>query len=493
MPSLETLSLFRKKKSGPRLSGYLPSLDGLPQLRHLNLNGNDVEGSIPSNFLSSSRNIEVVYLSSNALTGSVPDALSDLPGLHLELTGNKIAELPETICDKSGWMDGKVAEYGCEAVLCKPGTSSPLGRMDNLTTSCLECANVEAAPFYGSTSCDNVLSEREILLNLFYALEGRSWYRSDFWGSTADICDWFGVGCSHGHVVILNLHGNNLHGVPGQDIFSLSELRILWLYSNPIEFSFENIGNAKKLQDLRLDSTNLHSLRGIGKAQALVSFDAGFSAIRGTLPQEILSLTNLRTLHLNNNFISGLIPTSFASIEFLSRLRINSNQLTGDLPSFSDMPFLEFIDLSNNFLEGPIRRNFLENLRDDANPTLRLSNNQITGVVPPEFDRFTEMTLHLSENRLLGLPVILCDNSRWNGGDVAKFGCDAILCPPETANDIGRKTTDRECHPCTTATYFGDTSCRDQWSSAGSIPGRRPTLHPLYILGLGAVLVYFAI
>ena len=471
MPSLEVLAIFRKDKSGPRLSGSLPPLDKVPQLKELYLQGNAMEGSIPSNFLSSSRGAKVVQLSLNSLTGSLPVDLAEFPSLTLELEGNKIEGFPSGICENPNWMEGVVAEFGCDAVLCRPGTASPLGRVESTATACIECAEERAAPFYGSLSCDASFSDREILLNLYYALDGSNWHRRDFWGSTADVCEWYGIGCVGGNVVIINLHGNNLHGLPGPDLFDLPELRILWLYSNPISFSFENIGSARKLQDLRLDATNLHSLHGIGNALSLTSFDAAYSSLRGVFPApEILSLTNLRTLHLNNNSISGYLPKSFAAIKFLTQLRVDSNLLTGTLPSFEDMSFLEYIDISNNKLDGPIPHKFLESLHSRAKPTIRLSRNQLTGVVPQEFDRFVDMTLHLSANQFLGLPVVLCDNNnnKWNHGHVGKYGCDAILCRPGTANKLGRKTTDFDCVKCMSATFFGDTSCAHQVSSATS-------------------------
>ena len=471
MPSIEVLAIFRKDKSGPRLSGSLPPLDKVPQLKELYLHGNDLEGSIPSNFLSSSRGAKVVQLSFNALAGSLPVDLAEFPSLTITLEGNKIEGVPPDVCENSNWMEGVVAEFGCDAILCRPGTASPLGRVANVTTECTECVKEGAAQFFGSISCDASFSDREILLNLYYALDGTKWHRRDFWGSTADVCDWYGIGCVGGHVVIINLHGNNLHGLPGPDLFFLPELRILWLYSNPISFSFENIGSARKLQDLRLDATNLHSLHGIGKAGSLTSFNAGFSSLRGVFPvPEILPLTNLRTLHLNNNFISGSLPKSFAALKFLTQLRVDSNLLTGTLPSFEDVPFLDYIDISNNKLDGPIPHKFLESLHSKSKPTIRLSENQLTGVVPQELDRFMDMTLHLSGNQFLGLPVVLCDsdNHNWNHGHVGKYGCDAILCRPGTTNKLGRRTTDFDCVKCTSATYFGDTSCARQVSSAKS-------------------------
>ena len=471
MPALELFAAFRREKSGPRLSGILPPLERLPQLKDIFLQGNDIRGSIPENFLSASLSVEVVRLSNNALTGSVPEDIgNNIANLTLELEGNMIEGYPKSFCENKGWMNGAIEKYGCDAFLCPPGTASPSGRVVDAVTKCEKCSTNGAAKFFGSTACDGSLSEREILVNLFYSLNGNMWYRNDFWGSTADFCDWYGIGCVGGHVAIINLRGNNLRGLPGPELFDLPELKTLWLYSNPLEFSFENIGSATKLQDLRLDSTLLHSLHGIGAATSLVAFDASFTALRGSFPeQEVLSLTNLRSLQLNDNSLTGSMPKSFAPLKYLVKLRLDSNKLSGDLPSFDDMNFLDYIDVSNNRLRGPISRKIFYRLMSDQTPTLRLAKNQLTGVVPQELDRFNDMTIYLSGNQILGLPVVLCANTQWNNGEVGKYGCDAILCKPGSSNSQGRRTPEDKCRPCKAAMYYGDTSCQSKHSSASLV------------------------
>jgi hypothetical protein len=253
--------------------------------------------------------------------------------------------------------------------------------------------------------------------------------------------------------------------MPGPDLFYLRDLQILWLYSNPITFSFENIGSAKKLQDLRLDSTKVHSLHGIGAATSLISFDARFSSVRGPFLEEITRLSNLRTLSLGENGITGTLPKSFASLPFLMSLRLNANELTGKLPAFDDIHFLKYVDLSDNALTGAISRNFFNKLSIDVKPEIRLSRNQLTGVVPEEFDRFGDMTIYVADNRILGLPLTLCDNDEWNNGEVGSFGCDAIMCKPGTFSEHGRRRSSSKCLPCPTATYYGETACSYQSSA----------------------------
>ncbi len=46
-------------------------------------------------------------------------------------------------------------------------------------------------------------------------------------------------------------------------------------------------------------------------------------------------------------------------------------------------------------------------------------------------------------------------------GQVASFGCDAILCPPRTANFLGRQSDGSDpCVPCTSNTnFYGQITC----------------------------------
>ena len=125
----------------------------------------------------------------------------------------------------------------------------------------------------------------------------------------------------------------------------------------------------------------MHSLHGIGAATSLISFDAQFSYVRGPFPEEITRLSNLRTLSLGENGITGTLPKSFASLPFLMSLRLNANELTGKLPAFDDIHFLKYVDLSDNALTGAISRKFFDKLSIDVTPEIRLSRNQLTGVV----------------------------------------------------------------------------------------------------------------
>ena len=181
MPSLELLAMFRFDKSGPRLTGTLPSLDGLPSLRDLLLQGNELHGTIPSDFVSASKSIELVLLDSNLLTGTLPEILAAAPELQLAVSNNMISDVSQSLCDQLSWMEGAMEEYGCDALLCPPGTATSEGRASN-SGVCELCPSTDDAPYYGSTSCTSFSNQRDILMNLYYAFHGEDWHRSDFWG-----------------------------------------------------------------------------------------------------------------------------------------------------------------------------------------------------------------------------------------------------------------------------------------------------------------------
>ncbi len=77
--------------------------------------------------------------------------------------------------------------------------------------------------------------------------------------------------------------------------------------------------------------------------------------------------------------------------------------------------------------------------------------------------RFDKLVIFLRNNRITKLSSSLCDSSNkgWNMGQVALFGCDAILCPPRTANFHGRQSSESE--PCLTcasnANLYGQITC----------------------------------
>jgi Leucine-rich repeat (LRR) protein len=436
-------------------------------LTDLYLDHNDLQGNIPSNFLNASKLASLVILSHNGLlAGTVPANLDSILRLDLQLEGNRISGFPDEFCLKLNWMNGAIGRVGCDAFLCPLGTANPVGRAKD-TLKCDDCSSPDGALYYGSTSCDKVSSERQILLLLYQQCGGIEWYRRTGWASDADVSEWIGVSChDNGDVKSIDLSANNLVGRLPSEIFELPRLESLILSANPISFNFDGIENAQRLTELRLDSTGLSSVEGLAGGLGLTDLNLRFNNLQGTLPQEIFALTNLRLLNLANNKLGSTLPTRIAELKRLRTLRLGSNDFTGPLPPFSHTFILKTIDLSFNDLSGTIPSTFLNRMSSTAKLEVNLASNMLSGGLPVELERFGDLTIYLRDNNIGNIPEVICNNHRWNGGDVEKFGCNAILCAPGTSSKLGRQSAEETpCMVCDSV-YYGSTMC-------SSAPNRR--------------------
>jgi len=467
MPQLKLFSAYRRLKPGPKLSGPLPSFSNVPNLVGLYLDYNHFSGTIPSNFVQASLNSSLITISHNFLSGSVPSELIVLDDLNIEMEGNKITELDERFCDEFSWMDGRVMDYGCDALMCKPGYYSIYGRQNTTESACKKCEvsdDIEPTPYWGSISCDSVVDEKEILELLYSETKGDDWYNNENWLKSDDICTWFGVDCRDGKSVqAIHLGANNLVGTPPEELFGLEQLHTLWLHSNPMNFKFKGIAKARNLIDLRLDSTGLKDVYDVGEGASLVRLDLKYNQISGPFPSELLNLQKLGSLILTDNSLTGALPDKFDPFSSLVELRLGSNMFSGQLTSFSDLQALHQLDLSDNDLVGTIPKNFLNSISDHKPIEVDLSSNNLSGGVPLQLNRFDELVIYLRDNKFTELSPTLCDtdNHGWNLREVELFGCDAIMCPPGTANYRGRKSG--ESNPCmkceSNILHYGQITC----------------------------------
>ncbi|CAI7841453.1 unnamed protein product, partial [Closterium sp. NIES-53] len=107
-------------------------------------------------------------------------------------------------------------------------------------------------------------------------------------------------------------------------------------------------------------------------------------------------------LSLSNRGLTGSIPTSIVTLE-LGTLNLSDNQLTGPLPpSLFDTDTCQELDLSYNQLTGPIPTSYSQGLGSMLQ--LRLQGNQLTGSIPG--DMLTALPnlkeLLLNNNQLSG-------------------------------------------------------------------------------------------
>ena len=179
------------------------------------------------------------------------------------------------------------------------------------------------------------MSECEALTSLYNSTNGAGWMRTG-WGTTAQPCSWFGVRCSDGHVVTLDLLNNRLNGSLPAALGALSNLRLLDLRWNQLSGSLPPaLGNLSSLEDLYLSSNQLS----------------------GNIPPDLGRLGNLQSIYLDDNHFGGNIPPALGDSSKLKTLNLSHNQLHGEAPAalcnLSDLRHPLFgLSLAYNALAG---------------------------------------------------------------------------------------------------------------------------------------------
>ena len=202
--------------------------------------------------------------------------------------------------------------------------------------------------------------QRAGLMALYDSTAGEDWSDSEYWGTTADLGEWYGVETdADGNVRSLTLSGNNLTGTIPAAIGWLDEIRILDLSDNSLEGGIPPETFVNTLESLFLGENNLG----------------------GEIPDEIGEARQLKVIVLANNDLEGEIPGSFANLD-LTVLYIHSNQLSGEVPAGIPQSTPAILEMHGNRLSGELPREFI------GNPMTRFSWNDQDGLCSPGNDEF---------------------------------------------------------------------------------------------------------
>ncbi len=225
----------------------------------------------------------------------------------------------------------------------------------------------------------------------------------------------------------LDLAHNRLSGSIPAALAALADLEWLDLSHNELSGAIPGaLGSLADLETLDLAGNKLNGSipRELARLADLEVLDLRYNELSGTIPTELGALSDLQTLYLSGNHLSGNIPGELGDLAELERLDLAYNRLSGAIPTaLGSLPDLEALHLAGNVLSGPIPGQLgalagLEVLDLSGNELdggiplalvaglhrlelLNLAGNNLEGTVPAALHNRADLTLDLSDNRLL--------------------------------------------------------------------------------------------
>ncbi|XP_057976831.1 receptor-like protein kinase 7 [Malania oleifera] len=434
------------------ISGEVPDLSTLRDLKFLNLNGSAFSGIFPWKSLQNLTNLtflslgdnpfdwspfplEVLkleklswlYLTNCSLEGQIPEGIGNLTKLkNLELSDNQLfGEIPMGITKLVNLWQLELYNNQLTGKL-------PTG-FGNLTS----LVNFDAS----QNRLEGDLSELKLLRNLsslqlfenqlsgkipeefgeFENLVELSLYTNKLSGSLPrklgswanfmfiDISENFLTGsippdmCKNGQMTDLLLLQNKLTGgIPAtySNCLSLVRLRV-----NNNSLSGTVPAGIWRLPNLSIIDLTLNQFEGpvtndIGSANSLAQIFLANNRFSGELPAALSKASSLVSIGLSSNQFSGEIPANMGKLKSLNSLHLEGNMFSGAIPdSLGSCASLNDINLAGNSLSGEIPASLgsLPSLN-----SLNLSNNELSGGIPASLASLKLSLLDLSNNRLTG-------------------------------------------------------------------------------------------
>lgn len=425
----------------PKLFGSIPSSLGnsLFQLEILILSQNSLSNSIP-NTLMNLYNLTILYLFENQLIGSIPNEIDQL--IHLQFLLLYQNHLTGTIPNSIGNLQylQNLEIYSNDLIGNIPNSISFLQNLHflflfqnhlngTIPNSIGNMTNLQELQLYKNTligSIPNSITNCKKMTRLYLfenhlngtipenidqltALTELELYSNELSGSIPVSIN----NLLSNSLILLYLGENHLTGTipsfspPATIVNSNSSLRELELNSNyligTIPSSITSSFPLLNILYLFGNALNGSIPKTIGNLSELIQLNLCSNQLTGTIPESIIQLTKLQFLYLFDNQLIGKIPIQINQMTSLTELELFSNFLSGEIPnSIFELPNLQYLELSNNQLNGTIPiRSFTGLSQPSVLIELELNNNFLTSSIPDSIGSFSFLQfLYLSDNLL---------------------------------------------------------------------------------------------
>ncbi|KAJ0520003.1 putative non-specific serine/threonine protein kinase [Helianthus annuus] len=304
------------------------SLGELRHLKHLNLSGNDFQGSQIPEFIGSLKQLTYLDLSKANFSGIIPHHIGNLSNLKNLDLGSSLFFYYQLIAHDMNWISG-------------------LSSLEHLDLSYVNLTGLKVLDvvLYMAPSVKVLsLSACGLLID--------------------DSCPLRNLSTTLSNIKHLDLSRNFFTGKRPHFFQNMTSLRFLDLsYCNLNETQLSHIlHNLSYIQHLDLMGNELTGSipESLTKLKMLQVLDLSFNKLTGPIPTFHEKLTEL---YLRANYLNGSIPESIGRLAALTALSLSSNKLSGTIPiSVGQLSKLRSLDVSYNSLEGVIYESHFANL-----------------------------------------------------------------------------------------------------------------------------------
>ncbi|XP_048446679.1 receptor-like protein EIX1 isoform X2 [Pyrus x bretschneideri] len=364
---LQILSL-----SGTQISSTIPTWfwNLTSQVDYLNISHNQLHGQIPNIFGAQ----KIVDLSSNHFTGALPIVPTSLYWLDLS-NSSFSGSVFHFFCDRP--------DETKQLLVVHLGNNLLTGKVPDcwMSWQYLRFLNLENNNLTGNVPMSmGYLQELESLHlrnNHLYGELPHSLQNCTELsvvdlsenGFSGSIPIWIGRSLSGLHV--LDLRSNKFEGDIPNEVCYLKSLQILDLAHNKLSGMIPRcFHNLSALANFSESFSPVHAVmvtesailvtKGIEMEYSNIlgfvkGMDLSCNFMYGEIPEELTGLLALQSLNLSNNRFTGRIPSKIGNMAQLESLDFSMNQLDGEIPpSMTNLTFLSHLNLAYNNLTGRI-------------------------------------------------------------------------------------------------------------------------------------------